>query len=168
MLHKACQEPMEAIWLGRDLGHRGGRRTGLALTDDFNVENHLKRWGLECEYRQAESFVKEQTATVIWQGLNQISENIFLWNLFPYHPFNKNLTNSPFNNRCHNYDEYLFGVELLKDLVEIVHPKYILAIGNNAYFGAVENLDIEVKKVRHPSYGGQNEFTKQISQIYGI
>jgi hypothetical protein len=32
---------LDTIWMGRDLGYRGGRRTGLALTD----ESHLSDFG---------------------------------------------------------------------------------------------------------------------------
>ena len=44
MVESAAREPIDAIWVGRDLGYRGGRRTGLALTDDVHIERHAKRW----------------------------------------------------------------------------------------------------------------------------
>jgi hypothetical protein len=31
MVESAARKPIDAIWVGRDLGYRGGRRTGLAL-----------------------------------------------------------------------------------------------------------------------------------------
>ena len=40
---------LDAIWVGRDLGYRGGRRTGLALTDDVYFADHLERWGLDVQ-----------------------------------------------------------------------------------------------------------------------
>ncbi len=33
LLEAATATEVDALWIGRDLGHRGGRRTGLALTD---------------------------------------------------------------------------------------------------------------------------------------
>ena len=40
----ATEREIDSIWIGRDLGYRGGCRTGLALTDDRHVEEHAKRW----------------------------------------------------------------------------------------------------------------------------
>ena len=34
-LEAALNCRVESLWIARDLGYRGGRRTGLALTDDF-------------------------------------------------------------------------------------------------------------------------------------
>src|SRR5881392_1653768 len=32
------------LWLGRDLGYRGGRRTGIALTDEFHLNVLVERY----------------------------------------------------------------------------------------------------------------------------
>ena len=39
-LHAAIDAKVGTIWIARDIGYRGGRRTGLALTD----EPHLDRF----------------------------------------------------------------------------------------------------------------------------
>ena len=44
ILQRVAATELNAIWVGRDLEHQGGRRT-LALTDDIHLANHLKRWG---------------------------------------------------------------------------------------------------------------------------
>ena len=40
MLEAAMEQEIDSIWIGRDLGYRGGRRTGLALTDDAHIHEH--------------------------------------------------------------------------------------------------------------------------------
>src|SRR6478609_84704 len=49
MLDSAMSAPVDAIWVGRDLGYRGGRRTGLALTDEVNANAHMSRWGVKID-----------------------------------------------------------------------------------------------------------------------
>lgn len=167
MLEKASVVPVDAIWIGRDLGYRGGRRTGLALTDDVHLQSHAARWGVSLERPTKGGAVAERTAAVIWEVLDRIDDRIFLWNVFPLHPHE---ADDPFSNRTHNAREREAGRELLALLVDLLRPRRLVAIGNDAAH-AVEQLApgiCPLVKVRHPSYGGQSEFLGQISQLYGL
>jgi hypothetical protein len=164
ILESATSQPVEALWIGRDLGYRGGRRTGLALTDDAHIENHGKRWNLSIERPTYGDVISERTAAVIWDQLNKINSRIFLWNAFPLHPHEPG---NPFTNRQHNSHERKAGEKLLKELIVLLRPTRIIAIGNDAakVAGGVTD-DIPVIPVRHPSYGGQNQFLRQIEELY--
>ena len=87
MLDAASAVEIDAMWIGRDLGHRGGRRTGLALTDDIRFASHTKRWGIEVDRPTQGTPVGERTASIVWEMLEQIDQNVFLWNVFPLHPY---------------------------------------------------------------------------------
>lgn len=165
MLTKAIHTDVDSIWIGRDLGHRGGRRTGLALTDEAHAIAHAKRWSLSAERATIGDITRERTASVIWEMLNQIESNIFLWNVFPLHPFEEG---KPFTNRSHNIKERRIGEDILFNLVEMIKPKKLIAIGNDATYSSAKIADITSLKVRHPSYGGQNIFIDQITEIYGV
>ena len=59
------------------------------------------------------------------------------------------------------------GEELLKALIALLRPARIIAIGNDAAAAAnrVANV-VPVICVRHPSYGGQTQFLRQIAMLY--
>jgi len=43
VLETATKQDIDSIWIGRDLGYRGGRRTGLAFTDDVHIHEYAAR-----------------------------------------------------------------------------------------------------------------------------
>ena len=156
MLEAAVEREIDSIWIGRDLGYRGGRRTGLALTDDAHIHEHAKRWKLSIERPTKGEIVVEQTASVIWRVLSQIDVPIFLWNVFPFHPHEPG---KPFSNRSHNPRERRTGEEFLYKLILLLKPRRLVAIGNDAAQTAHRlGKRHKVVQVRHPSYGGQAQF----------
>ena len=160
MLAAADQVEIDAIWIGRDLGYRGGRRTGLALTDDVHMEVHAARWGVGIRRATKGQAIAERTAAVIWNVLIQIPKPIFLWNVFPVHPHEEG---DPFTNRSHNAREREAGEELLAELIKLLRPQRLIAIGNDAALAASRvATTTEIIKVRHPSYGGQSEFLNRL------
>ena len=166
VLGAAREKGVEALWIGRDLGHRGGRRTGLALTDDLRFGDHFRRWGVDAERPTVGPLVAERTAAVIWEMLGRISENVFLWNVFPLHPFPPG---NPFGNRAHNAAERKAGVAVLRSLLALLNPGRIVAIGNDAAKVAANlGAEIEVCAVRHPGYGGEALFREQMAALYGL
>lgn len=164
LLTAARESELDSLWLGRDLGYRGGRRTGLALTDDVHIADHAARWGVDIERATTGPVVAERTAAVIWKAIKQINTPIFLWNVFPFHP---HLPDQPFTNRPHNSIERKKGEELLIEIIRILKPRRLIAIGNDAATVAARMLNRRpVIQVRHPSYGGQRTFLLQIERLY--
>lgn len=165
ILRAAETTELDAIWIGRDLGYRGGRRTGLALTDDVHIAAHVGRWATTGLRPTKGEPVAERTAAYVWQLLNEINSPIFLWNVFPLHPHEPG---DPFTNRAHNRAERRAGEEVLEALIALLRPRRIVAIGNDAQ-NSVRRLSVDVPclTVRHPSYGGQKDFLRQVRAIYG-
>lgn len=164
-LDAALAEKVDTIWIARDLGYRGGRRTGVPLTDEVHL-NHAAALmgGIELDRATRGPAVAERTAAVVWSVLSRIGEPAVLWNIFPLHPHEPA---DPFSNRCHTRSEREATWPLLTALIAMINPRRIVAIGRDAGM-ALNGLDIKVEIVRHPSYGGQAEFISGVNRIYGV
>lgn len=165
LLEAALAAKTDTIWVARDLGYRGGRRTGVALTDDVHLMSISALFGgVPLNRPTRGDIVAERTAAVIWRILSKIDQPIFLWNVFPFHPHRPE---NHFSNRCHTRAERDASLPFLYGLVEMLAPKRLIAIGRDAQ-DALSGFDIEVVGVRHPSYGGQREFLSGVCEAHGV
>lgn len=165
VLSAAISNGIDSMWIARDLGYRGGRRTGLALTDEVHLFWHAKLLATPPFMRATQGPVMiERTATIVWRALRLIDRPIFLWNVFPLHPHEPS---NPMSNRCHTQVERTACQQLNLWLIETLCPSKVIAIGRDTQTAMVE-LGIESVKIRHPSYGGQSEFLAALSELYGV
>jgi hypothetical protein len=164
-LEAALAPRVDTIWIARDLGYRGGRRTGVPLTDEIHLSQAgVLMGGIALDRATRGPVVAERTAAIVWSVLSRIGEPAVLWNIFPLHPHEPD---DPFSNRCHTRAERDATWPMLIALIALVKPRRIVAIGRDAGM-ALAGLDIPVELVRHPSYGGQAEFIAGVHRIYGI
>jgi hypothetical protein len=165
VLQAAISSGVHSLWIARDLGYRGGRRTGLALTDDVHLDSHAELLRTPPLSRATKGpAVAERTASIVWQILRAIDRPIFLWNVFPLHP---HAPGDAMTNRCHSKLERAASSHLLVWLLETLKPERVVAIGRDAQV-ALDELGIEATGVRHPSYGGQSEFVTSLEAVYKI
>ena len=164
-LEAVLEEGVDAIWVARDLGYRGGRRTGIALTDEVNLAQLSARCpgGGSISKATRGPAVAERTAAVVWRSLIRMNASIFTWNVFPLHPHHHD---RPLTNRCHTRAERNALLPILINLLDMLSPKHVVAIGNDAEAGLYD-LGIECTKVRHPSYGGVADFEAGMAAIHG-
>ena len=162
----ACTDAREVdVWIGRDLGWRGGRRTGVALVDESCLDDYalsIEVTGL----RKATigPAMRERTATEIHLARARVSQKLFFWNVFPFHPHEDG---KPQSNRMHTRGERGVGLTFLTRILDLLPVGRVVTIGNDATH-ALQAAEITCCPVRHPSYGGQKEFHRQVDAHYGI
>lgn len=165
VLERAVEMSVSTVWIARDLGHRGGRRTGLALTDEVHLEACGEMFGdLEVNKATEGPPMAEQTAAIIWKMLQRVGQPVFLWNVFPFHPHSPDV---PFSNRRHSADERRIGEKFLEIILELLEPEAVVAIGADAH-AVASSFGVDCTRVRHPSYGGRNVFVGQIEAAYKL
>lgn len=155
----------DTVWMGRDLGYRGGRRTGIALTDEYHLIS-LQKIFPTAHFAKAThgKAVAERTAAEIWSALRDVPALPLFWNVFPFHPYRED---EPLSNRRFTSQELALADDLNANLFLLFNIKKIIAIGLDASNYAKRYGSI-VCTVRHPSYGGVNDFRRGIYEAYAI
>ncbi|MBB3973493.1 uracil-DNA glycosylase [Hansschlegelia beijingensis] len=164
-LNGALESKARTIWIARDLGYLGGRRTGLALTDEAHLRDYGAIFpGVQLRKATVGPVVSERTATVIWRVLLRINQPVFLWNVFPLHPHEEN---NHFSNRSHSKEERNIGEYFIHAALDLIQPERVVCIGGDAE-RCLSRFGVSSEKVRHPSYGGQADFMRQTAELFGI
>ncbi|MGV7035042.1 uracil-DNA glycosylase [Methylobacterium symbioticum] len=164
-LEASIESKVDTIWIARDLGYRGGRRTGVPLTDEVHLTSaSALLGGIALDRATRGPVVAERTAAAVWRVLSHIEAPAVLWNIFPLHPHEPD---DPLSNRCHTRAERDATWPFLTALIAMIAPRRIVAIGRDAGL-ALSGIEIPVMTVRHPSYGGQSEFIAGVHAIYGL
>ena len=151
------------LWLGRDLGYRGGRRTGLPLTDEAHLADFRAAYRTDAVTKATRTLeVRERTATAVWDIIGRLRRPPLLWNVFPWHPHDPGV---PLSNRAHTTRERALGEAVLAELLAWSAPRRIVALGRDAQTAATR-FGYDCVYVRHPSHGGQAGFALGMGKLY--
>jgi hypothetical protein len=165
VLECALAIKVDAIWIGLELGYGGGRRTGLAMTDDARLATHADLFGAKGIKRATVSGPEtEITAGAVWEAIGIIKRPIFLWNVFPLH---SHKPDEPLSNRRHSRYERDSCSDLLNSLIAALKPRLIVAIGRDTE-NALKRQGVRHHPVRHPAYGGRTKFISGINESHRI
>ena len=166
VVNRALEQGTDSLWVGFAPGHQGARRTGLAFTDDHVLQAHAERWSVELQRPTIDAMIKEPTTQAVWDVLPRIEEAVFLWNVFPLHPYKPG---EPFSNRSPNAQEFAAGRDALRELIDALNPRRLVVVGKKA---AKEIKQAgggrEFVNVRHPGHGGKPAFIAAIEELYSL
>lgn len=155
------------LLVGEAPGYNGCRLTGVPFTSEqiiFERINHNGLFGKENGYlvRKPEYLQKEPTATIVWKALKEQRITPLLWNAFPFHPHQNNNKES---NRRPNKAELIFGVSVLKMVINVFEIKRLISVGKISY-QLLNTESIQSEYIRHPSNGGKKEFEDGLRNEY--
>ena len=92
----------------------------------------------------------ENTATMVWNLLGTGPKLPAFWNAFPLHPH---------DNRQPKAEEVEFGAKVLHDIMHILAPKRVFALGRVAEAAISKHCPhITAAYIRHPANGGHGAF----------
>ncbi|NLM16225.1 MAG: uracil-DNA glycosylase [Candidatus Riflebacteria bacterium] len=175
---RVSPQGIKALLLGEAIGYQGGHFSGIPMVSERILLGHQSKKGILPEHVfqtlmpsatsirgiEANGF-NEPTATIVWEYLVNAGVNTYdyaIWNSFPWHPYNPK--KGILSNRTPTKSELEAGHEVLKNILKLLKPKKIIAVGKKAS-EQLEIFGLEHFCVRHPANGGATEFRKQMSDL---
>jgi len=152
----------EILMLGEAPGYRGCRLTGVPFTSERILKTHPFFRTENYQFINPENYLmSEQSATIIWNELNNLKIKPLIWNIFPFHPFKGS---EVMTNRTPDEEELNFGKQVLLKLLDIFPVSKIAAIGRNAE-SKLREMNFDHAYVRHPANGGKQKFVEGMKKI---
>jgi hypothetical protein len=106
----------------------------------------------------------EYSAGIYWRILMPYFPHFFTWNTVPLHPHRPG---EPLSIRNPTQREVGQFVDVAADMVRIVRPEHVLAVGRKAEY-ALRQAGLSCSYVRHPSQGGAGKFAEGIRAAFTV
>ncbi|PVW15264.1 uracil-DNA glycosylase [Marixanthomonas spongiae] len=143
------------LLLGEAPSYKGCSLTGIPFTSEriLTETPFYKDQGFKC-IDDSKALDSEQSATIVWNELQNYVEKPLNWNIFPFHPHKPGNKKT---NRTPNKAELELGANFLNELLAIFTIDKIIALGRKPE-SQLNHLGYTYAYVRHPAQGGKNEF----------
>ena len=145
----------------------GCHYTGIAMTSEDVIQNKYPQFFNGYKTTSKSGNVKETTASIVWEVINKNEKDFVLWNTFVLQTYKEN-AKGDFSPRKPKQKEIATGLEILKDFLELFNERKIISVGRTAQNTLLKyNLGAS-EYVRHPSFGGKNDFCSGMKNITKI
>jgi uracil-DNA glycosylase len=157
--------PPEVMLCGEAPGPRGARFSGIAFTSEHQlVKGEVPFRGVRTSSPVVFKLPREEiSGRVVWAETRRFFPRVFLWNAIPFHPFQER---APLSVRNPSAKELGSHEGLLGEVLGLVRPRRVVAVGRSAQRSLVR-LGVDCDVVRHPSFGGIQEFRRQVRRVLG-
>lgn len=105
----------------------------------------------------------EYSANIFWRILRPAFPQFFIWNTVPFHPHH---VGRPDTIRGPRVSEIRRFTGLSREVVEILRPKQVLAVGRKAERLLKKEIGVDCTYVRHPSQGGATLFEEAMRTVF--
>jgi hypothetical protein len=148
------------LLVGEAPGWRGARFSGVPFTSEAQLtRGEVPFEG--CQTSAQAAPLHETTAAVYWAALGAYAGQALAWNSLPFHPHRED---DILSNRTPNLAELRQHATILSGVIEQVHPRRVIAIGQKAS-QLLREIGLDCLIVRHPAHGGSQQFASQIREI---
>ena len=154
------------LLVGEASGYKGCKLTGIPFTSGYVLAHSpcYQQVRPKLIYDKNKS---ENSATIVYGALESwgipIFRKLVFWNSFPFHPHNADNLSS---NRKPTTNEVEIGKDFLQILNKLFNFEIYIAIGDTASKSLTTLFpNTPILSVRHPSYGGKNQFIEELHHI---
>jgi uracil-DNA glycosylase len=147
LLRRAVELPEIDMWVGREPGYLGARRTGVALMDEARLPEYARAMGVTLRRATRKDARPERTARAVGIALQEIASPIFFWNVCPLHTHEPD---NPFSNAKHTAEAAAASRSILEEIIAFVRPRRIIALGDTAD-AALLKAGMHANLVSHPT-----------------
>lgn len=161
------QQGPRVLLVGEAYGFKGGRLTGIPFSSGklFSEVDHPFLIALSKDISLDEaSLTSENTASIVWRYLLKRNTVPLFWNSFPYHPHPSRIQKK---NRAPTKAEIEEGLALLQMLIDFYQPQMLAGLGRKGADCLQRAFpEREICYIRHPSYGGKNDFIQGMDSLF--
>jgi uracil-DNA glycosylase len=154
------------LLVGEAPGYKGCKLTGIPFSSGEIFQRFDHPFLLQLSQQiKIKDLSGENTATIVWEYLTEKGITPLFWNSFPFHP---HAADNPLTNRAPNSQEVQQGIRYLQAIAKIYQPEIIAGVGNKGTRCAqLAFPDRHIPAIRHPSFGGKNQFIAGMEQLLG-